>query len=161
MAQAIINFFTQFPPELGTVLMAIFPIAERFALPVAIAVFKLPAWEAFVLVILGNIMPIVAILYLAESFHKWVTEHAGFFGKHWVKAIAHVQKKFARYEKFGLIGLLIFLSIPSPINGAFSASLIAFVLGYPMKDSLPYLFAGVVISNAILLFLTVGAVRFF
>ena len=77
-----------------------------------------------------------------------------------VRAIQE-QKKFARYEKFGLIGLLLFLAIPSPFNGAFSASLVAFILGYPMKKSLPFLVAGLIIGNCIALALTVGAVKIF
>lgn len=161
MSQTIIHFFASFPPVLGTLLMAVFPIAERFALPVAVAGFKLPVWEALPLVILGNMIPVVAILFLAEKFHVWVSTNAGFFGKTWIKSIAHAQKKFERYEPYGLIGLFLFLIIPTPLNGAFTASLIAFILGYPMRDSLPYLFSGVVVSNLITLALTVGLDRVF
>ena len=54
MVQTAIHFFETFPPVIGTLLMAVLPMVERFALPVAIAGFHLPAWEAFILVILGN-----------------------------------------------------------------------------------------------------------
>ncbi len=161
MLQALIHFLETFPPVIGTLLMATLPLVERFALPVAIAGFHLPAWEAFLLVVLGNMVPVVAITLLAEKFHNWISTHDHFFARGWIKSIDHAQKKFARYEKYGLIGLLLFLSIPSPVNGAFSASLIAFILGYPMHKSLPYLFAGVVIGNSIVLLATVGVVRIF
>ena len=161
MITYLIHFFETFPPILGALLMAVLPMVERFALPVAIAGFHLPAWEAFVLVVLGNMVPVVVILLLAEKFHNWVSTHAGLFGKAWVKSLAHAQKKFERYEKYGLIGLFIFLVIPTPINGAFTASLIAFILGYPMHKSLPYLFAGVIVGNVVTLAITLGAVRLF
>lgn len=161
MSHFLIQFFTSFPPDLGTLLMAMLPVAERFALPVSIAVFKEPAGEAFVLVLLGNMVPVITILALAETFHTWISKHAGIFGKAWAKSINHAQTKFARYEKYGLIGLLIFVAIPTPLNGAFTASLVAFILGYPLHRSLPYLFAGIVIANCITLALTVGAVKLF
>lgn len=161
MPQAIIQFFVQFPPELATILMAVFPVAERFALPVSIAKFHLPVWEAFMLCVLGNLVPVTIILALAERFHAWLSKNDGFFGKAWAKSIAHAQHKFAKYEKFGLIGLFLFLILPTPVNGAFSASLIAFVLGYPMKKSFPYLLAGVIVYNIIALGATVGFGRVF
>ena len=161
MVQTAIHFFETFPPVIGTLLMAVLPMVERFALPVAIAGFHLPAWEAFILVILGNMVPVVVILLLAEKFHIWVSAHDHFFSRGWVKSLAHAQKKFARYEKFGLIGLMLFLIVPTPVNGAFSASLVAFILGYPMRKSLPYLFAGVVVGNIIVLLATAGIVRIF
>lgn len=161
MTQAVINFFVSFPPVIGTLLMAMFPIAERFALPVGITVFHLPVWQAFLLSILGNLVPVMATLFFADKFHEWVSINAGFFSKHWIKVIDHLQKKFARYEKYGLIGLFLFLSIPSPINGVYSASFIAFILGYPLRDSWPYLFSGVVAYNIIALSLTVGLEKIF
>ena len=39
--------------------------------------------------------------------------------------------------------------------------IVAFVLGYPMRKSLPYLFVGVIIGNLVALGLTTGAVRLF
>ncbi len=161
MSHLLITFFSNFPPQLGTFLMAVLPIAERFALPVAITAFHLPVGEAFLLVIIGNMLPVLVILSLADKFHQWISTKDHIFGRAWIKSIAHAQKKFARYEKYGLIGLLIFLSIPSPINGAFSASLIAFILGYPMRKSLPYLFVGIFLGNSITLALTLGAVKIF
>ncbi|MDO8626665.1 MAG: small multi-drug export protein [Candidatus Magasanikbacteria bacterium] len=160
MAQTFVAWFSAFPPEIATLLMAMVPVAERIALPVAIAVFKLPIWLAFLLVIVGNMVPIFIILSVSEKFHAWVSAHA-LFGKHWVRVINHIQKKFARYEKYGLIGLFLFLSIPTPVNGAFTAAFIAFLLGFKKQHALPYLFAGVVVYNVVILVLTVGLDKIF
>lgn len=160
MAQTIVAFFSAFPPTIATLLMAMFPIAERLALPVAIAGFKLNAWLAFLLVIIGNMVPILIILSVSDRFHAWVSQHA-LFGKHWVKVINHMQKKFARYEKYGLIGLFLFLSIPTPVNGAFTAALLSFLFGFKKRHALPYLFAGVVTYNVIILAFTVGLDKIF
>lgn len=161
MIPAIINFFIQFPPALAAILMAMFPVVERVALPVAITVFKLPSWEALILVIVGNMVPVIVILALAEQFHAWLSKNEGVFGRTWVKSLAHAQKKFARYEKYGLAGLMIFLAIPTPLNGAFTASLIAFVLGFRLRHALPYMFVGIVFANVIVLLATVGLDKVF
>lgn len=160
MTHAFVQAFGHIPPVLAVLIMSVLPILERFALSVAIFGYHLPVIHAILLVILGNMVPVLLILSLAEKFHAWISKHS-FFGKAWVKSVAHAQAKFAKYEKYGLVGLLLFLSIPSPLNGAFTASLIAFILGYPMRKSLPYLFAGVVIGNFLTLALISGAVKIF
>ncbi len=156
MIHSILQFIAEFPPHLATILMAIMPFTERFALPVAIATYHLPVWEAFILCVLGNLVPVTIILALAEHFHKWLSKHDGFFGKAWVKSVARTQKEFAKYEKWGLWGIFVFTFLPTPVSGAFSASVIAFILGYPMKTSYPFLLAGVVVYNLLLVAATVG-----
>lgn len=141
--------------------MSVLPIAERFALPVAIVGYHLPVWQALILVIAGNVVPITVILLFAEKFHRWVSSHAGIFGKAWIKSLDHAQKKFVRYEKYGLIGLMIFLSIPLPFNGGFTGALIAFILGVPLRKAWPYLFGGVVIAAFVTAALTVGVDKIF
>ncbi len=161
MSHLIIQFFRHFPPDISTLVMAMLPISERLALPVSVLGFKEPASEAFVLVVLGNMVPVIGILALAETFHKWISKRADVVGQAWAKAIEHVQLKFAKYEPFGLIGLFLFMAIPTPLNGAYSASLVAFILGYPMRRSMPVLFAGVVTANIIELLLLASASKLF
>ncbi|KKU86006.1 MAG: hypothetical protein UY15_C0017G0001, partial [Parcubacteria group bacterium GW2011_GWA2_47_9] len=46
------------PPELSTFLIAMSPIVElRGAIPVAIAVYHLPVWSAYLFSVLGNLVP--------------------------------------------------------------------------------------------------------
>lgn len=155
------DFLMHLPPDLAILLMAILPIVEKFALSVGIGVYHMSVLEALSLVVIGNMIPVIVILLLAEKFHVWISAHDSIFGKAWVRSVAHAQAKFARYEKYGLIGLMIFLSFPSPLNGAFITSIIAFILGYPMHKSLPYIFAGIIIGNFVMLALTTGFVRMF
>ncbi len=162
MADTIINFFSNFPPVLATLFMSMLPVVERFALPVAIVGYHLPVWEALILVIAGNMVPIVVILTFAGKFHDWVSKNSHhIFAKVWIKTLAHAQKKFARYEKYELVGLMIFMSIPLPVNGGFTGALIAFILGLPLRKAWPYLFGGVVIAAVITAGLVVGLNKIF
>lgn len=159
--QYVLHFFQGFPPEITLFILSFLPVTEKLALAVGIAVFHLPAWEAFAWVILGNLVPITIILGLGERFHLWISKNSGFFGIAWAKAILHMQEKFARYQKYELWGLFIFMALPLPLNGGITASIIAFVLGMPAKKAWPYLFAGVLVSNLITLVVTVGIIHIF
>lgn len=142
--------------------MAMTPVAElRLSLPVAILAYHLPAWEALIWSIGGTMVPVTVILFCADKFHLWVEKKSGFFSRAWIKHLAQVQRSFAKYQKFELIGLFLFTGITLPGTGAFSAAVIAFILGVPIKKSWPYIFAGVVMSSIIVLALTVGLDKVF
>lgn len=159
--QYVIHFFQGFPPELTVFILAFLPITEKVALAIGVAGLHLPAWEAFAWVIAGNLLPITIILGLAERFNTWISKNSGFFGNAWAKTMSHVQHKFAKYQKYELWGLFVFMALPLPVNGGITASLIAFVLGMPAKKAWPYLVAGVFVSNLITLAVTVGLIKIF
>lgn len=162
MLQTIINFFANFHPVAATLIMSMLPVVERFALPVAIIGYHLPAWEALILVVAGNMVPIIIILTFAGKFHEWVSKNSHhFFAKAWIKTLAHAQKKFARYEKYELAGLMVFMAIPLPINGGFTGALIAFVLGLSLRKAWPYLFGGVTIAACLTVGIILGLVKIF
>lgn len=162
MAQTLITFFSHFHPVLATLIMSMLPVVERFALPVAIVGYHLPVWFALILVIAGNMVPIIVILTFAGKFHDWVSQNSNhIFAKAWIKTLAHAQKKFASYEKYELIGLMIFMSVPLPINGGFTGALIAFILGLRLRKAWPYLFGGVTIAAVITAGLIVGLDKIF
>jgi hypothetical protein len=106
MAEQLIAFFSSFPPQWAgvvTFLIAMTPVLEqRIALPVAIIGFNMPAWEAILITLAGNLLPVTALLYFADDFHAWVNKNSGtFFGKAWLKNLRG-SGKFASYEKYGL-----------------------------------------------------------
>ena len=164
MFQSIAQFFSSFPPELATFLMAMTPVGElRLALPVAILGYHLPIFEAFFLAIIGNFVPAFLILLFGNKFHNYVQKQAGFFwGKKWANILKRAQDKFAGdYQKYGLIGLMIFIGVPIPGTGAWTGALAAFVLGIPFKKSWPYVLAGIIISAFLTLAITVGVDKIF
>ena len=78
MFDQLISFFSQFPHWLGTMLMSMTPVGElRLSIPVAILGYHMPVWEAFILSIIGNAIPVIIILLFAGRFHKWVEKEAG------------------------------------------------------------------------------------
>jgi uncharacterized membrane protein len=158
MIQNIANALAGFPPELATFLVAMTPVLEqRVALPMSIIFFHMPVWKALLITLAGNLLPITALLYFADNFHAWVNKNSGtFFGKAWLKSLHHTQEKFARYEKYGMLGLAIFIASPIPGSGIFTGSMVAFLMGVPFKRSLPYIWAAVIGSSLVTLFISLG-----
>lgn len=162
MLDFFLNLFSSLPGEVATFFLSMLPIAElRLSLPLGIAVFKLPVWQAFVLSIIGNMIPATLILLLSKPFHAWVHTSEGLIGRLWKKSLARAEVKFkGNYEKYGLIGLAIFVGIPLPMTGAWTGALAAFVFNLPLKKSWWAIFAGVIMAGIIVLLLTLAGVAF-
>lgn len=163
MMQFVVDFFSGFPPQLATFFLAMTPVGElRLALPIALMVYKLPLWEAMFWSIIGNMVPVLIILYFSDLFHIWIQKKSGYFSKKWINVLARSQAKFSGdFAKYGLIGLMIFIGIPLPGTGAFTGALAAFVFGIPFKKSWPYVFGGVVISAIITAVITISLGKVF
>lgn len=163
MTEALAQFFSSFPPEIATILMAMTPVGElRLAIPVAVLALKLPVWKAVILAIVGNTIPAFIILLFAKRFHAYIDKKTGLVSKGWLKALHRAQEKFSGdYQKYGLIGLMIFIGIPLPMTGAWTGALAAFVFGIPFRKSWPYVLGGIIISAFLTLLVTVGADKIF
>jgi len=163
MNEAIVQFFSGFPHWLATILMAATPIGElRLAIPVAILGYKMNIAWAFLWVIIGNTIPVVFLILLSAPLNRWLEKKTGFFGNAWANYLARVRKKFdGTYEKYGLIGLAIFVGIPLPMTGAWSGAIAAFIFGLPGLKATAAIFVGIIISAVITTLVTVTAGQIF
>ncbi len=163
MTGFVINFFASFPPQVATFLMAMTPFGElRLSLPVALLAYHMPLEQAFIISVLGNMIPPTVILIFAAQFHKWIEKKSGYFSKKWINYLAKVQDKFSgKYKKYGLVALVLFVGIPLPMTGAYSGAVAAFIFGLPPKTAWPYIFIGVVISGTITTIVSLGLGRIF
>lgn len=163
MTENLVNFFSQFPPQLSVFLMAMTPIGElRLSLPVGVLALHLPVWQVFILSVVGNMIPATLLLLFAPAFHRYVEKKSGFFGSSWAKFLARAQKKIAGdYARWGLIGLAIFVGIPLPMTGAWTGAAAAFVLGLPFFKSWLAILTGVIMAAVIILLATLGVVKIF
>ena len=154
----VIEFFSQFPPQLATFFLSMLPITElRGSLPLAILSFHLPLWQAYIFAVLGDLIPAAGILIFAKAFNNYITKKSGIFTRGWVKYLERAQKKLAgKYEKSGLIALMLFVAIPLPFTGAWTGAAAAFVFGIPFKKSFPTVALGVLIAGVIVSILTLG-----
>ena len=61
-----------------------------------------------------------------------------------------IEKNRDKVERYGWIGLVLFVGIPLPGTGAWTGALIANALKMPIKKSLPSIFLGVICAAIIM-----------
>ena len=57
--------------------------------------------------------------------------------------------------------LVLFVAIPLPMTGVWTASLVAYVFGIPFRKAIPLIFVGVVIAGVIVVLTTMGIITLF
>lgn len=149
-------------PELKIFLIAASPILElRGSIPIALGVYHLPVFSAFWISILGNLVPVVFLLWFLGRITEFFSRHFYFFNRFFVWLFEKTRKnhtqKFARWKEFALI---ILVAIPLPFTGAWTGSLAAFVFGIPFKKAFLLIATGVVIAGLIVTLATLGIINF-
>lgn len=147
--------------ELKVFLIAMSPIFElRGSIPMALSVLHLPVWSAFLISVVGNIVPVVFILLLLESVSGYLSRHSSFFNRFFTWLFERTRKKHAKtFERGKDLALMIFVAIPVPFTGAWTGALCAFVFGIPFKRALPAIAGGIVIAGIIVTLTTLGIIK--
>jgi uncharacterized membrane protein len=149
-------------PEIATLLISMAPVSElRGAIPIAIAVYHLPVWSAFLWAVLGNLIPIVfIILGLDLLINKLLIHRIYIFNRFFTWLFEKTRRKHSRKMKIlGDLALAIFVAIPLPGTGAWTGALIAFVFGIPLKRALISIGAGVIVAGIIVTLVTLGIIN--
>lgn len=145
------------PEEFIILLTSMLPVAElRGAIPLALTVYEMPIWSAFIFSVVGNLIPVVFIIwglnllvnkllihriYILNRFFNWLFERTR--RKH--------SKKFERWRDFALVVLV---AIPLPFTGAWTGAIAAFVFNIPIKRAIPLIVLGVLIAGIIVTSIT-------
>jgi uncharacterized membrane protein len=132
-----------------TALLALVPISElRGAIPFAVikGMGLLPA--AILSTLVNAAVPLIAFVFLStihKLLYKWRLYH-DFFDRFVEKARIKVH---AQVEKYGYLGLLVFVAIPLPMTGAWTGALGAWVLGMDKRKATLAIAGGVVVAGII------------
>ncbi|MCD6094043.1 MAG: small multi-drug export protein [Candidatus Omnitrophica bacterium] len=134
-----------------TFLLAMLPITElRGSIPIAIVNFHLPPGYAFVASLLGNLIPIIPILWFLEHFSDWLSRHSqiGHNVLEWV--FYRTRRKTRIVERYGWLGLMLFVAIPLPGSGIWTGSIAAFLLGMKHRLAFAAMTGGVIIAGILI-----------
>ncbi len=136
------------------------PFSElRGGIPLAIYL-GLPPTEAFLLAILGNLLPIPFLLMFLEKIDRIVIRWEP-LARIYLKVVERIERKKIIVERYGYLGLLMFVAIPLPMTGAWSGSLLAFLLRLNKTKSLIFITIGVLIAGILVLSASLGVVSIF
>lgn len=149
-------------PLINTLLVAMTPVGElRVALPLAMVYYKMPFAVAFPLVVVGNMLPVVGIVYLLEPVSTFLSKHSRLMERFFEWLFNHTRKRHShRFETGRDIALVTFVAIPLPVTGAWSGALAAFVFGIPPRRSIPLILLGVIGAGIIVTILVLTGTAF-
>lgn len=162
MGDIISKFFLEIVgKELCVFFCSMLPVIElRGAIPLAFGL-GLPWWQAYLISVVGNLLPVPFILLLINIVIKWMaSSRVKFFNKIANFLLTKVEKKREKIEKYSFWGLCLFIAIPLPVTGAWTGSLVAAVVGMkPWKAFLSALL-GVLLAGAIVTLIVYGGIGF-
>ena len=135
--------------EMFTFFLSMLPVFElRLSIPVAMKVFQMPVVKAFLISWVGNIVPILPIIFLLEPIRKLLSK-IKFIEKFFDWLYKRTIKKSKNVIKYGAIGLSLFVAIPLPITGAWTGSIAAIIFDIKPKYALPAIILGVTLAGII------------
>ena len=144
MLEIIIHWLKDTPKEYIVMIVGAIPIFElRLAIPLGFYQFHMTLVNAFWLSVLGNIMPILPVLFLLEpisnrlgKFRVW----SRFFD--WFSE--RTKKKADVIQKYEALGLALFVAVPLPGTGAWAGCLAASLFKIRFRYAFIAIVAGVI-----------------
>lgn len=142
---------------LAVFIISLLPILELRGGLIAAALLGLDPVPSYIISIIGNLLPVPFILLLIKKVLNWMRK-----SKHFCKIAswldAKVEKHKGQIEKYGYLGIVLFVGIPLPGTGAWTGSLIAAVLDMDKKKTFLAVVAGVFIASIIMMILSYGLI---
>ena len=162
IVNAIINLFSgivalKFGKEVIVFIISILPILELRGGLLAASLLGLNPVSAYIISIIGNILPVPFILlfinkildWMENSKIKWMNKFAKWLNK---KADKHKNQ----IEKYGYLGLVLFVGIPLPGTGAWTGCLVASMLNLDRKKAFYATFCGIIVASIIMMIVSYG-----
>ena len=122
----------------------------------AILTYDINPWVAFLLGVVGNMVPVVLVLLFVRRVFMWMKKYER-LGKIATKLENRANAKSDKVRKNELTGLCILVAIPLPGTGAWTGALIAAVTKMRIRRALPTIFVGVVIAGLIVTLVSILA----
>ena len=141
-------------------LLSFAPFSEiRGALPIAIvwaSKNNINYFFVFLLLLIINFLAVVVFFIFMDKFHHKLMNfkiYKNAFNKYVSKTRKKVKKFQSRFEKIGFLAIILFVSVPLPLTGGYSAAFISWALALNRRKSIISIFAGISIA-ALIIYLT-------
>lgn len=137
--------------------ISLMPILELRGGLIAASLLKIPPILAYIISIIGNLIPIPLILWFLDSVFAFMKKH-----KILVKFIDFCERKGnekkGQIEKLGFWGLVLFVGVPLPGTGAWTGCLIATLLRMDKKKAFLAAILGVIMASIIMMIVSYGVI---
>ena len=160
MLTNVLNLLERLPKEWITFIIAALPISElRGAIPVALSM-NMPLFKAYWVAVLGNLVPVIPLLValgpLSTRLRRFRLWHLFF---EWL--FERTKRRADLVEKYGAIGLIMFVAIPLPVTGAWTGCIAASLFKIRFRYALIAITLGVLIAGIIVSAVSTGGFAFY
>ena len=151
MAESLLEFIKS---ELMVFLMAATPLIElRGSLPYGIIVLEMGYVHAYIISVIGSIIPCPLILWLLPPLLEFLkTKKVLRDFAHWITN-RNIRKSI-KIKKYGLLGLFFLVAIPLPGTGVWTGSAVAVLLKLPFKSTLIVCLLGTMLAGLLMITLS-------
>ena len=150
-----------FSKELVVIITSALPILElRGGIPVAMTLFDFTWYYAFLLAVIGNLLPVPFILLFLDAATR-ILSRVRFFDRILNWLFERTRRRGKIIQKYKRVGLILFVAIPLPVTGAWTGSLAAVLFGVKFKHAFLSILIGVLIAGAIVTCLSYAGLAIF
>ena len=162
LINGIINAFggitaLKYGKELIVFIISLCPILELRGGLIAATLLGVKPVVAYIVSIIGNTLPVPFILLFITKVIDWMEKSKVKWMKRvakWLRNKAHKNKE--KIEKYGYLGLVLFVGIPLPGTGAWTGTLAASILDMDFKKSVIAVMGGVILAGIIMSIFSLG-----
>lgn len=140
-------------------LISMAPLVELRGAMIYAALNEMPFWESLLCCFIGNMIPVPFLIKFSKQVLTWLSkmDKIGWFFQ---KIIDRGNRKAKKIGGWELLGLFLFVAIPLPGTGAWTASLVSALLQLRIKDCVPAIALGVLVCGIIMGVVSFGIVSF-
>lgn len=157
IVQIINTLKNTFSKELIVFIISLMPILELRGGLIAASLLGLDFFKASIICIVGNILPIPFILLLLKKVLRFLERF-----KPTKKIVEFLNDKATKskkqIDKYGFLGLVLFVGIPLPGTGAWTGALVASIFEMDIKKSIIAIFLGILLAFVIMSIVSYGII---
>jgi uncharacterized membrane protein len=153
----VIELLNGLPPRVVVALIAALPVSElRGAIPVGLGIYGMSPGEAYIISVLGNLIPVPVLLLFLGTVERWLRRFKVFdVFFQWLFARTR-RRTGEKIKKYGALGLVPFVAVPLPVTGAWTGVAAAYVFDIRFAYAFPAIVLGVLLAGVIVLAATMG-----
>ncbi len=155
LIEGLIKILGPLGKELIVFIISILPLLELRGGLIASALLKISFFKGYIISIIGNVLPIPLVLLFMEKILEFLKKMK-LTSKLAIKIEKKILSKRKQIDKYGYLGLLLFVGIPLPGTGAWTGSALASILHLDRKKSFIYIFLGVIMASLIMSIISYG-----
>lgn len=137
-------------------LVTLSPISElRGGIPLGISL-GLDPLLTFFIAIIANAILFFPILLALRLFYDGILSRLQIFNRY-LDSVRRRGKP--KVDKYGFLALTLFVAIPLPITGVYTATILSWLLGMNWRKAFPAITLGVIVAGIIVLLVTLGTIE--